>query len=175
MAMSSSALPIYLYGRFWTASEDASGALSVHATVLEQHVWGAKTVPSGFFKLPGSENVSAVLANPSATISKFNRMGVLAGFGSKRVRLQRTGVATNNEADAAEPVHFSMEGNSPDYRETWMEGIDVFHNPKAKIPLHPMMLAGAAHHFLREDGQLESLIPKWHPMGSFTHISIVEE
>ena len=172
MTISSSALPIYLYGRFWTASEDAAGAPTV--TLLEKHVWGSKTVPSGFFALPGSENVSAVLTNPSATISKFNRMGVLAGFGSNRVRLHRTGVATNNEAGAAEPVQFSMDVNAPDYRETWMEGMDVFHNPKAKVALHPMMLPGAAHHFLREDGQIESLIPKWHPMGSFTHIAIDE-
>jgi hypothetical protein len=174
MAMSSSALPIYLYGRFWTASEDAAGALSVHATALTQHVWGTKTVPSGFFAMPGSENVSAVLTNPSATVSKFNRMGVLAGFGSKRVRLRRVGVATNNDADASEPTRFSVDVNSPNYRETWMEGMDVFHNPKAKISLHPLMLPGAAHHYLREDGQVETLSPKWHPMGSVTQITIFE-
>lgn len=174
MTVSSSALPIYLYGRYWNASHDAAGALVVEAMAIDQHVWGTKTVPSGFFALPGSENISAVLSNPSATISKFNRMGVLAGFGSKRVRMHRMGVATNNEANAAEPVEFSFDVNSPGYRESWIEGMDVYHNPKAKVPLHPMMLPGAAHHYLREDGQVESLIPKWHPMGSMTQIVIDE-
>jgi hypothetical protein len=46
---------------------------------------GQKVIPSGFFDLPGPENVSAVLFSNSGTISKFNRMGVVAGFGSRRV------------------------------------------------------------------------------------------
>ena len=174
MTMSSSALPIYLYGRFWVATQDAAGSLSVEVVPLEQHVWGTKEVPSEFFKLPDAENISAVVTNPSATISKFNRMGVLAGFGSKRVRLHRVGVATNNEANTGEPVEFSHDVNSPEYRESWIEGMDVYHNPNAKVPLHPMMLPGAAHHFLTEDGQIESLIPKWHPMGSMTQILVQE-
>jgi len=175
MVVSSSALPIYLYGRYWDDSHDAASDGAVRSIPVEQHIWGAKTVPSGFFALPDSENVSAVLSNQSATISKFNRMGVLAGFGSKRVRLRRMGTATNNDANVAEPVQFSFDVNSPEYRESWIEGMDVYHNPKAKLPLHPSMLPGAAHHFLREDGLIESLIPRWHPMGSMTHITINEE
>lgn len=165
MAISSSALPIYLYGRYWTPRQHASGAMSIEVVAVDQHVWGAKTVPSGFFNLPDSENISAVLSNPSATISKFNRMGVLAGFGSKRVALHRMGMATNNEAGAAEPVQFSFDVNAAGYNESWIEGMDVYRNPKATVPLHPMMLLGAAHHFLREDGQMESLIPRMTPHG----------
>jgi hypothetical protein len=60
--------------------------------------------------------------------------------------------------------------NAPGYAETWMEGLDVFHNPNAAIPLQPEMLPGAAHHFLLKDGQLKTLAPAWHPFGSSTQI-----
>ena len=34
--------------------------------------------------------------------------------------------------------------------------MDVFHNPKAKYPLDPAMLPGAAHHRLMSDGKVQS-------------------
>lgn len=45
---------------------------------VDVHRWGPKEIPAGFFRLPGAENISAVIFNNSATISKFNRMGLLA-------------------------------------------------------------------------------------------------
>ncbi len=174
MIMSRTALPIYLYGIVWSWEKNAEGKLNIIPTKIETHVWGQKTVPSGFFALPGAENISAVISNASATISKFNRMGVLAGFGSKRVHLVREGTAANLDPNSELPTIFIHDVNSPDYSETWMEGMDVYHNPNAKCPMHPAMLPGAAHHWLREDGQLESRIPEWQPFGSVTRIFVGE-
>lgn len=172
MVMSRTALPIYLYGVVWDWEKNAEGRLLIHPRQVEQHVWGQKTVQSGFFSLPGSENVSAVIANASATISKFNRMGVLAGFGSKRVRMVRQGTAANPDPNSEKPTVFVHDVNSPDYSETWVEGMDVFHNANAAHPLDPAMLPGAAHHRIDEDGQLISLVPKWQPFGSVTRILV---
>lgn len=174
MVMSRTALPIYLYGTVWDWEKNPEGRLVIHPRMVEQHVWGPKTVESGFFSLPGSENVSAVIANASATISKFNRMGVLAGFGSKRVRMVRQGTAANLAPNSDVPTVFVHDVNSPDYSETWVEGMDVFHNPKAAHPLDPVMLPGAAHHRIGEDGQLVSRVPKWQPFGSVTRIFVEE-
>ena len=175
MLISRTALPIYLYGMVWDWTRDSSGKLIIIPSKVTSHVWGTKEpVPSGFFGLPDSENVSAVIANASATISKFNRMGVLAGFGSKRVRLIRTGTAANPDPNSEMPAVFVREVNAPDYGETWMEGMDVFHNPRALHPLHPDMLPGAAHHWLRDDGQLESRVPQWQPFASTTQIFVHE-
>ena len=171
MVMSRTALPIYLYSMVWDW-QNAEGELVISPKKIEQHVWGQKTVASGFFALPGAENISAVISNASATISKFNRMGALAGFGSKRVRMLREGTAANPDPNSEFPTVFMHDVNSPHYSETWMEGMDVFHNPNAVHPLDPVMLPGAAHHRLQEDGQLVSLLPKWQPFGSFTHISV---
>lgn len=172
MVISRTALPIYLYGMAWDWTRDKDGKLIITPKKVAAHIWGSKSVPSGFFTLPDSENVSAVISNASATISKFNRMGVLAGFGSKRVRLVREGTAASSDPNSEKPVHFVHEVNSQDYSETWVEGMDVYHNPHAKHPLHPEMLPGAAHHWLQEDGQLVSHIPQWQPFGSTTRIFI---
>ena len=172
MVMSRTALPIYLYGMVWDWKKDADGKLVIFPRKVDKHVWGPKTVESGFFALPGAENISAVIANASATISKFNRMGVLAGFGSDRVQLVREGTAVNLDPHSELPAVFVHDVNSPDYSETWIEGMDVYHNPKAKHPLHPAMLPGAAHHWLRDDGQLESRVPSWQPFGSITRIFV---
>ncbi|WP_425258145.1 hypothetical protein ACPOLB_21800 [Rubrivivax sp. RP6-9] len=174
MVTSRTALPVYLYGVVWDWAKDADGKLVITPKKVERHVWGQKTVQSGFFSLPGTENISAVIANASATISKFNRMGVLAGFGSKRVRMLRQGTAANPDPNSEVPVAFVHDVNAPDYSETWMEGMDVYHNPNALHPLHPAMLPGAAHHRLGQDGQVESLVPKWQPFGSTTQIIIQE-
>lgn len=175
MVMSRAALPIYLYGTVWDWSRDADSKLVIHPTKISNHVWGTKNVASGFFSLEESENVSAVLSNASATISKFNRMGVLAGFGSKRVRLIRRGTAANPDPNSEIPKTFVHDVNSPEYTETWIEGMDVYHNPNAKHPLDPELLPGAAHHWLRDDGQIESRIPKWQPFGSTTQIFVAKE
>lgn len=172
MVMSRSALPIYLYGMVWDGNKNENGKLVITPTKIETHVWGKKTITSGFFALPGAENVSAVVTNASATISKFNRMGVFTGFGSKRVYLVREGTAANLDPNSELPTIFSHNVNSPDYNETWIEGMDVYHNPNATYPLHPTMLPGAAHHWLREDGQLVSHVPKWQPFGSITRIFV---
>ncbi|MCY1244779.1 hypothetical protein D9M72_578760 [compost metagenome] len=158
----------------WDWQKHPEGKLVITPKKIETHVWGQKTVASGFFALPGAENVSAVISNASATISKFNRMGVLAGFGSKRVRLVREGTAANLDPNSELPTIFIHDVNSPDYSETWMEGMDVYHNPNAAHPLHPAMLPGAAHHWLRKDGQLESRVPEWQPFGSVTRIFVEE-
>lgn len=174
MVVSRTALPIYLYGTAWDWEKDAEGKLVIFPKKIDKHVWGTKTVESGFFGLPGAENISAVIANASATISKFNRMGVLAGFGSKRVHLVREGTAVKLDPNSELPTVFVHDVNAPDYSEAWMEGMDVYHNPNAAHPLHPAMLPGAAHHWLRDDGQLESRVPDWQPFGSVTRIFVKE-
>ena len=99
-------------------------------------------------------------------------MGLLAGFGSKRLRLVRIGTAVNHDPNATEPIKFRHLVNDPDYDETWCEGLDVWHNPKAKYPIDPHLLPGAAHYHLLPDGQIESLVPDWHPLGSITLLSL---
>lgn len=49
MVTSRTALPIYLYGMVWDWEKDAQGKLVIFPKKIDKHVWGQKTVGSGFF------------------------------------------------------------------------------------------------------------------------------
>ncbi len=172
MTYSRAGLPIYLYGNDHIPKYDADGTLRIEVVPVKEHVWGSKVVPSGFFNLPEAENISAVLFTNAGTISKFNRMGLLAGFGSKNVELVREGYAMTLDPNATEPTAFSKRVNDADYEETWVESVDVFHNPRALHPFDPKMLPGATHHRSLPDGQVESMGPRWCPLWSTTAVVV---
>lgn len=155
MTWTSSSLPLYLYGYDHEATRGDGGELIVVPKKIDSHKWGNKKVASGFFNQADSEHVSAVIRNNSGTISKFNRIGVVAGFGSDRVVLIREGSMVDHDPNASEPKSFRVRVERKKYHETWLEGMDVFHNPNTKHPLDPDALPGAAHHHFLSNGQVE--------------------
>lgn len=172
MTQARTGLGIYLYG-YEHAYRYARENLIIEPRRVTEHRWGDKVVPSDFFSQDGAEHVSAVLFNSGATLSKFNRMGYIAGFGSRRVRMLRAGVALDPNPNAAVPQQFSHEVND-DYHETWSEGLDIFHNPRALYPLDPRHFPTAMHHTLEIDGQVSTLrlVDNFHPLASITHILV---
>jgi hypothetical protein len=137
---------------------------------LTEHRYGELVEPSGFFSLPESENVSAVIANPQGTITKFNRMGFLAGFGDQSLRMTRSGIRRSELEGKGAPIPFRHEVHESGYAESWVEGMVVWHNPRAKIPLDPNLIPGAAHEFLQADGRIITMLPPFHPVFSQTEI-----
>ena len=166
MIWSSSALVEYLYGIRQVERKRADGFAEIVSEPVETYMWEGKEIPAGFFLQPDTENISAVLANPSGTISKFNRIGFLSGFGDRDIRMLRKGICYR---DALMPQEFADEVHSPDYRETWCEGLSVYHNPRANQPLFADAIPGAAHHSSR-DGRILSRLPWFHPVASVTCI-----
>jgi hypothetical protein len=169
MTWTGSALPRYLYGMRQSWRRDPEGNLVISSDPIASHKHGSKEIPSGYFLQPDSEHVSAVFFGNSGTIAKFNRMGHLAGFGSRRLVIRRKGTYHDHDPRAAEPRQFEALVGSPGYSETWSEGASVYHNPHALVPLDPSILPGVAHHFLR-GGQLVSDLPDFHPYGSLTTV-----
>jgi hypothetical protein len=172
MTWTSSSLPLFLYGYDHDAKRGDGGELLVVPKKIESHQWGNKKVDSGFFNQPESEHISAVIRNTSGTLSKFNRIGVIAGFGSDRVVLIREGTMVDHDSNASEPNSFRVRVQRGNYHETWLEGMDVFHNPNANCPLDAAALPGAAHHRCLNGGVIESITPQWHPIGSLTYIFV---
>ena len=166
MIWSSSALVEYLYGIRQVERKRADGSAEIVSEPVETYMWEGKEIPSGFFLQPDTENISAVLANPSGTISKFNRIGFLAGFGDRNIRMLRKGICYR---DTLMPQWFVDEVHSPDYHETWCEGLSVYHNPRANQPLSTDAIPGAAHHS-SQDGRIVSRLPRFHPVASVTYI-----
>jgi len=169
MAWTGTPLIDYLFGLRHTWHHDEAGKLVIEASKIERHRWEGKEIPSGFFYLPGAENISAVIANPHGTITKFNRMGYLAGFGSRRVVMLRSGTCYSHDPNSADPQKFLFRVDDPGYAEDWCEGMSVFYNPNATSPLTFDCFPGAAHHHF--NGQrVVSYVPKFHPYGSYTQI-----
>jgi hypothetical protein len=146
---------------------------SICYTTLTEHIFNEKRIPSGFFYLKDTENIAAVLFSDNGTISKFNRMGKLAGFGSPDVMMIRIGERYENlESDV--PSEFRIVVDPSHYKETWSEGIWILHNPNAKYPLARQLFSNAAHVYL-ENGELITYLTEAFPIWSKTLILSVEE
>ena len=166
MLWSSSALESYLYGvRHEYHYED--GNLVIDPITIEKHTKPDGTeIPSGYFFQPNAEHISAVLFSASGTISKFNRLGRQAGFGSPSVKMFRVGTCYDCDPNASTPKIFKYEVTE-DSRETWGEGMSMFHNPNAVNPVPEELFPSIAHHRL-ERNQIVSMIPEFHPFSSQT-------
>lgn len=158
----------YLYG--WRHSY-RNGRAKV--TKIAGHRYKTMYEPSGFFDLPDAENVSAVIINPQGTLPKFNRMGYLAGFGPRDLKMTRSGVARGTSFERP-LVPFTQKVYAPDYQENWVEGMVVLHNPNAKIALEHELIPGALHKCADKNGDLDAIAPDFHPLVSRTAIGVAE-
>ncbi len=173
MIFTRSSLSLYLYGIDHDWKRDDNDQLIITPRKVECHTWENKVIPSGFFNLPESENISAVLFSNSGTISKFNRMGVLAGFGAEEVTIERIGLQLDHDPNASQALKFHHFINDPNYDETWEQGLEVYHNPIARLPLDKRWLPGVAHFVLLPDGNIKHYTPEFHPLMSITHNTVI--
>jgi hypothetical protein len=155
MTYSQTGLPIYLYGVEYDAEKDAKGELVIGYRKRPGHAYKAKKIESGFFELEGAEHVAAVLFSNAGTISKFTRMGVVAGFGGADFRYFRKGFVFDPDPNAATGKPFFVEIDPATYGEDWGDELQVFHNPRAALPFDPDLLPDATHHHW-EDGAIVS-------------------
>ena len=86
----------------------------------------------------------------------------------------RRGTCVDHDPNAAAPRQFIALVHEPGYAETWADGLSMFHNPRALHSVDPELFPGIAHHFY-EGGQVRSFTPDFHPFGSVTLITVVEE
>lgn len=161
----------YLYGIDQTWYHDEHGRLVIRSLARETHRHGMKEIPSGFFRQPAAQHVSAVLYSNCATIAKFNRTGVERGLDSGRIRMKRNGFCYNHDPTAVVPLEFSYVVGSRPYAEPWGEGLELFENPDALHPLPGDLFPDAAIHRFT-GGQIESTVPRFHPLTSITETHV---
>ena len=153
MTWSRPALPFYLYGIGIDVRDEPTGKLA-SVKLLKEHVVGTKKVPANFFAQNDVCNVSAVLYSNAGTIAKFNRMGVLAGFGDLEVSLLRHGGFEDLTPGAVKPTPFEINIEDTTYRESWADEIEIFHNPNAAVPLPKELFPNVKHLFVGESGEV---------------------
>lgn len=168
MTFTQSAIWQYLYGRR-VAWDCANGRTTWRPVQVASHQYGGKTVPSGFFDQPGAEHISAVLFSNAGTLAKFDRMGVVAGFGAPNHRYFRMGLKLDADPNALMGKPFSIEVTDPTYDEYWSDELQVFHNHNAKQPLPMEWLGGVTHHKF-ENGDIHSYGKEGRILSSYTII-----
>jgi hypothetical protein len=168
MTYTQSAIWPYLYG-FVAKWKMVDGRLVIEQQPKISHTYGSKTIESGFFNLPGAENISAVLFSNAGTIAKFDRLGVMAGYAPPDHRYLRVGVRFDPDPNAVEGKRFAEEVGGPGYTEGWADELQVFHNPNAVRPLSPECFAGLQQHFF-EDGRMKTYYEKEAVIASHTVI-----
>jgi hypothetical protein len=171
--LSDSILTSYLYGFEITWHYDSNNILQIQTHRITEHTYNGKTIPSNFFNLENSENISAVIFSNSGTISKFNRIGTLKGYGDKDVKLIRTGVMRDHNPNAAHALPFTYTVGEDGPNESWCQGLGMYHNPNAKYPLDPRIFPDMLHGYF--DKEYTCVTPDFFPYRSDTHVIVPKE
>lgn len=161
MTWSAGSLSQYLYGLRPEGFVHEDGTVDANFVPIEAHEWGSKRMPSGFFKQPGAENISAVLLNNAASLNKFNRMGRQAGLGNSDIALHRMGTRYDPDPKAAVPIFFSYEVSPSNPVERWGDEVVLYLNPNAKNEFPIELLDPSAFHFV-EDGRIVPIMSPDH-------------
>lgn len=156
MTWTREALMAYLYGVYGVVEEDTCGRHAVMRTVTE--LLGDEKIPAGLFRDPANADLSAVIFSNAATISKFNRMGFLAGIRPPGVRMVRAGAIFDRRPGSLEPIPFRLDVGSEEYAslwpgvgETWSLELEIFHNPRATVIFPYELLPECTHWFEQND------------------------
>jgi hypothetical protein len=118
LRISGSRLPRYLYGFAHEETLDAARRSIIVPRKVEEHRWERKNVRSGFFDLPEAEHISAVIDAPGSIVFKFNRIGFLAQFGSRRVHMLQEDLAIEVAASRVSRERFARKVNDKGFTET---------------------------------------------------------
>ena len=152
MTWSHTAISIYLYGKGVEVRFDSEGNKYGVEKDVESHGKDDKPIVN-FFDQPNAEHISAIMFSNAGTQAKFNRMGVLAGFGDPKVKLIRRGGLNDPSPGAFDPIIFEVDVEDPDYTEQWADEIEIYHNPKALNPILDDLFPEVTN-FRLENGEL---------------------
>jgi len=121
----------------------------------------------GFFGREDARPISAVAYCNGFTVSKFWRLSSPDSFRT-RVEAIREGVCLSGLSDEpCRPKHFRYEVGRPETpAEDWAEGLTLFLNPNATIPLPADVLPASCTIAMLRDGTLLKCIGEFHPQAS---------
>ena len=157
----------YLYGLSYEAESSDKSLTPKKVERIEAHKYGKKEIPSNFFSQKDTENISAVMFTNNSDLHKFNRMGYQGGISDTTIIMERAGLAFDITPNA-HPIEFSQSIIPGDIKEDWNEGVSIFHNPNAKIPLDRNLFENIRQAWINDDGDFDGTMPKFFPFNSKT-------
>jgi hypothetical protein len=158
MTWSLQALQSYLYGVRTVLEHDEKRTKRARAEPVTQ-LHSVQPIPAGLFRQPEARHLSAVIGSNAGTLTKFNRMGYLAGWKLPGLTMERSGIFFSHEGNRLEPKDFRFDLDDPTYQKLWPFGecwcleLEVYHNPQALHPIPREFFPGATHFFER-DGEI---------------------
>lgn len=170
LASSSSPLTRYLFGQEQQWYHDVEGKLVITEHKLDVHKNEAKEIPSGFFSLPGAENISGVLFSNTGTIPKFARMGHQGPYRDPDLKMLRVGTCYRHDPNASRAAQFMYEVGDSEATETWWEGTVYIKNPKALYPLPDEWLGAGLQEELIDGKTVMTWRESFIPYNSMTEI-----
>lgn len=159
-------LESYLYGakRDLNSLDPVTGKYSY--SIIDEHRWKDKVIPSGFFMQPDAENISAIIHCNQATIGKFLRMGFLAEFGRRDLDIIFSCDALLGNCRPSQSLMLDVTNDA--YEEYWRDSVIIYHNPRATYELNPSLFSGVAQVFYDESG-FTVIKPNYFPLNGRTH------
>jgi len=157
----------YLYKKKLKIITDAAGNQKSEYSQTGDIEFDKRKKPSGFFELPNSENISAVIFFNEKPLWKFNRMGYLDSD-SESSLMARYGFQFDSSPGALKPKEYNYIVNSVNHSEDWEEGVSIFHNPNAVIPLDRNIFNNYRQIWIGENGTYDGFTPEFFPFTSQT-------
>lgn len=157
----------YLYGLSYESKSEEEPHIPKKIVRTENHKFGEKEIPPNFFELPDTENISAVIFTNNSDLHKFNRMGHQSGISDEIIIMERAGLACDT-APSAHPIEFSQSIIPGEIKEDWNEGVNIFHNPNALLPLRRDLFENIRQTWIDENGGLDGTMPAFYPLCSKT-------
>ena len=172
LRMSDSPLIRYLYGIDHRVVSAPGDEVRIEQVEVDAHRDGDKVIPSGFFDLPGAENVSAVIFSNEGTVAKLKRM-MFDPAKYPYLRMIRVGSCLDFDPAATAPNCFGYLVGDPD--EEWGHGMYVYHNPGARRPIPISYFEGFSGRHWFEGGVYDNLFREFAPYNSITMTCMVPE
>ena len=157
----------YLYKKKLKIKIDSIGNQKSEYSTTEDIEFDKRKKPSGFFSLEHTENISAVIFINERPIWKFNRMGYLDSDADKII-MQRYGLKYDPNPASLKSMEYNYHVKNSNHIEDWKEGVSIFHNPNAKLPLNRDLFKDFRQIWNDKDGKYDGYIPDFSPFTSQT-------
>ncbi|OYY43520.1 MAG: hypothetical protein B7Y56_11750 [Gallionellales bacterium 35-53-114] len=129
-------------------------------------LYGINNVTPGFFHLEKAKSVSAIMYCNAFTVPRFFRLATTIDDSAKIIAT-REGLYYAPQSDGGIEIReykFLVDKPSSP-KESWAEGVTVFHNPNALHPI-PTTLLPCTSYFSVNDGFLTREVHGFHPLTS---------